>query len=171
MKRAHAFGAALVRTLDLTAHDSNVLILLNDSIGTSAAFIDSCPAHVAPEYLISDLALSTHSIPSFTISSLRLLIPIIESNPTSAIITSTEFLPHLLEVIHEANEHGRHNVIVVGELDANHAVEGQINWHSFAALEAEGVNAEAPAPRAPGPSFYAICAALLLLTIGSRRCT
>jgi long-chain acyl-CoA synthetase len=69
------------------------------------------------EFLISDLALASHSIPSFTITSPSLLSPILESHPPTAIITHAHFLPNLLELIYDANESEHHTVIVVGDFD------------------------------------------------------
>ena len=54
--------------------------------------------------MISDLALASHSIPSFTLTSKALLSPFLDSHPPSAIITDAEFLPHLLELIYDIHE-------------------------------------------------------------------
>jgi long-chain acyl-CoA synthetase len=71
----------------------------------------------ALEFLITELALASHSIPSFTLSSPSLLTPVLESHPPSAIIIDGSILPHALELIYELNEHGHHFVIVLGETD------------------------------------------------------
>lgn len=71
-----------------------------------------------PEFLIADLALASHSIPSFTLSSLSLLSPVLDRHPPSAIITQVEFLPHLLELVYDSNEGSHHTIIVVGDVNS-----------------------------------------------------
>ncbi|EPQ58407.1 hypothetical protein GLOTRDRAFT_137130 [Gloeophyllum trabeum ATCC 11539] len=93
------FGTGLIRLANLTPKESKVLLLLDDSI----------------EFLIADLALASHSIPSFTLTSLDLLSPVLESHPPSAIITHASFLPQLLELIYDSAETNHHTIIVVGE--------------------------------------------------------
>lgn len=98
--RVNAFGAGLIRVAGLAPKDSNVLILLNDGL----------------EFLVADLALAKQSIASFTLSSPKLLSQVLESHPPSAIITDSSFLPYVLELIYDSNEHQHHTVIVAGEL-------------------------------------------------------
>ncbi|KAJ3781903.1 hypothetical protein GGU10DRAFT_93356 [Lentinula aff. detonsa] len=98
--RVAAFGTGLLRLANLQTQESNVLLLLNDCI----------------EFLIADLALSSHSIPSMTLAASNLLSPVLDTHPPSAIITHAEFLPTLLELIYDAGEEGRHHtIVVVGE--------------------------------------------------------
>ena len=68
------------------------------------------------EFLISDLALASHAIVSSTLTSKALLSPFLDHHPPSAIITDAEFLPHLLELIYDADGDSHHTVIVAGEL-------------------------------------------------------
>ncbi|SRR6266446_6000301 len=104
-----------------------------------------------PEFLITELALASHSIPTLTLSSSSLLSPVLESHPPSAIIVHGSLLPHTLELIYELNEFGRHFVIVVGEADEN--VISKTSQHvkvvGWADLEAQGK--EAPAITSPVP--------------------
>ncbi|KAH9854063.1 acetyl-CoA synthetase-like protein [Lenzites betulinus] len=95
-------GAGLIHLAGLAPQESNVLLLLNDGL----------------EFLIADLALASHSIPSFTLSSLSLLSPVLDRHPPSAIITQAEFLPHLLELVYDSNEGSHHTIIVVGDIDS-----------------------------------------------------
>jgi long-chain acyl-CoA synthetase len=69
------------------------------------------------EFLITELALASHSIPSFTLSSPSLLSEVLELHPPSAIIVDGSILPHVLELIYELKESKHHFVIVVGETD------------------------------------------------------
>lgn len=64
---------------------------------------------------MTDLALSTISVPSFTISSLSLLSSILESHPPGAIVLHVHFLNQVLELIAENREYEHHKLIVVGE--------------------------------------------------------
>jgi long-chain acyl-CoA synthetase len=104
--------------------ESNVLLLLDDSLGKHSrcpsvfvrTHLPSCRGRF-PEFLITELALASHSIPSFTLSSPSLLSPVLESHPPSAIIVDGSILPHTLELIYELNEHEHHYVVVVGETD------------------------------------------------------
>ncbi|KAH9056648.1 acetyl-CoA synthetase-like protein [Lactarius vividus] len=81
--------------------ESNVLLLMNDGI----------------EFLITELALASHSIPSLTLASPSLLSPVLEAHPPTAVIVDASFLSHALELIYDLNESGHHFVVVVGEAD------------------------------------------------------
>src|SRR5579863_10513507 len=70
-----------------------------------------------PEFLITELALASHSIPSFTLASPSLLSPVLESHAPSAIIVDGSILPQALELIYELNEDEHHYIVVVGETD------------------------------------------------------
>ena len=75
------------------------------------------------EFVISDFALASYSIPSFTITALSLLAPVLETHPPSAIITHAKFLPHILELIYDSNESEHHTIIVVGDFDPKTVVK------------------------------------------------
>ncbi|GJE86971.1 acetyl-CoA synthetase-like protein [Phanerochaete sordida] len=144
-RRVSALGTAFVQVAGLTPGESNVLLLLNDSL----------------EFVLSDLALSAYSIPSFTLTSISLLSPVLETHPPSAIITEAEFLPQLLELIYDTNEGSHHTVIVVGEPNVKN-VQGlnQVRVIKFSDLEKEGAQLDQLAPSATDPlqvftvSFY-----------------
>ncbi len=106
-------------------------------------------AHLFVEFLIADLALASHSIPSFTLSALTLLAPVLDSHPPSAIVTDAHFLPHLLELIHDSNESVHHTVIVVGEtqLTQRHVL-GQLRLYNFSEVEGNGAK-QVPVPVNP----------------------
>ncbi|KAH9930996.1 uncharacterized protein B0H18DRAFT_992194 [Fomitopsis serialis] len=97
--RAAAFGAGLIMTAKVVPQESNVLLLLNDGI----------------EFLITDLALASYSIPSFVVSSLALLSPVLENHPPSVIVTDTTLLPHFTYP----------TVVVVGDVDSKHLRSAQ----------------------------------------------
>src|SRR6266576_277837 len=104
-----------------------------------------------PEFLITELALASHSIPSLTLSSSSLLSPVFESHLPSAIVVHSSLLMHALELVYELNEYGNHFVIVVGEVDEN--VVSKASQHvklvRWADLEAQGK--EAPLITSPTP--------------------
>ncbi|KDQ59521.1 hypothetical protein JAAARDRAFT_33097 [Jaapia argillacea MUCL 33604] len=145
-ERVAAFGTGLVRHAGLIPKDSSVLLLLNDSI----------------EFLITDLALASHQMASFTLTSLSLLSPLLESHPPSAIITHAHFLPQLLELIYDSHEHGHHTIIVVGEINGEVARKGLgvTKVFEWAEVEKAGSKVETVITPAPGPndvftvSFY-----------------
>ncbi|EIW85235.1 hypothetical protein CONPUDRAFT_135048 [Coniophora puteana RWD-64-598 SS2] len=133
--RVDAFGTGLIRAAGLVPKESNVLILLNDGL----------------EFLVADLALAKHSIASFTLSSPKLLSQVLESHPPSAIITDSSFLPHVLELIYDSNEHQHHTVIVTGELTSAVAKSARsariIAWTEVeAAGSKDKVDTAPPAP-------------------------
>jgi len=107
-----------------------------------------------PEFLVTELALASHSIPSFTLSSPSLLSPVLESHPPSAIIVDGSILPHILELIYELNEHEHHYVVVVGDTDENMLSKASehikiVRWSD---VEAQG---KAAAPiTSPAPGDY-----------------
>ncbi|THH09235.1 hypothetical protein EW146_g8735 [Bondarzewia mesenterica] len=142
--RVAAFGTGLLRA-GLT-RESNVLLLLNDGL----------------EFLITDLALASHSIPSFTLSSPSLLSDVLEIHPPTAIVIDASFLSNVLELIYDSNEVSHHVVIVVGEPDSKALATAarHIKLVRWADVEAEGQNGpELPSP-IPDPndvftvSFY-----------------
>ena len=68
------------------------------------------------EFVISDLALASHSIVSLTLTSPKLLSSIIKAHPPSAIICHAFLVPQLLEHLYdEGHRHVEYTIIVVGE--------------------------------------------------------
>jgi long-chain acyl-CoA synthetase len=93
-----------------------------------------------PEFLVTELALASHSITSLTLSSPSLLSPVLESHRPSAIIVHASLLLHTLELIYELNEFGNQLVIVVGEVDENviSKASQHVKLARWADLEARG---------------------------------
>ncbi|KAH8107160.1 acetyl-CoA synthetase-like protein [Cristinia sonorae] len=134
-ERAVNLGSGLIKAAGLEPEESNVLLLLNDSI----------------EFLITDLALASHSIPSFTLASLQLLAPVLQNHPPSAIVVQSDFLPQLLELIHKSNESVHHTIIVVGELDPKlQRGYGAVKLLKWDVMERTG-SQEKVEPHKPGP--------------------
>ncbi|KAI0340515.1 acetyl-CoA synthetase-like protein [Trametopsis cervina] len=145
LKRVSAFGTGLIKVVGLVPQDSNVLLLLNDGL----------------EFLIADLALSLHSIPSFTLTSSALLSQVLDDHPPSAIITHASFLPQLLELVYDANEDSHHTIIVVGDPDEKVLrSSGQARLLRWDDIEGQGAGTEPVQTPAPEPkevftvSFY-----------------
>ncbi|TFY80841.1 hypothetical protein EWM64_g3171 [Hericium alpestre] len=142
--RAEAFGTGLLRAG--LNQESNVLLLLNDGL----------------EFLITDIALASHSIPSFTLSSPSLLSSVLDKHPPTAIVIDAGFLPNVLELIYDTNELAHHVVIVVGEPDRKALAEAaqHIKLVRWADVEAEGKVGQKITSPAPDPndvftvSFY-----------------
>lgn len=134
-QRVAAFGTGLVRVAGLNSEESNVLLLLNDSV----------------EFLITDLALASHSIPSFTLSSLSVLAPVLDEHPPSAIVVQAEFLPQLLEQIHDWNEGAHHTIIVVGEAKLDKHL-GSMKFLKWENIESQGAQLEPAVPTTPSKS-------------------
>ncbi|KAJ7090065.1 hypothetical protein C8R43DRAFT_1050539 [Mycena crocata] len=138
--RVAAFGTGLLRLAGLEVGESNVLLLLNDSI----------------EFVISDLALASHSIPSFTLVASNLLSPVLESHPPSAIITHASMLSQVLELIYDAGEANRnhHTIVVVGEPSpqAMATVASRVKVLKWADVEREGIRVEKIISPIPKPS-------------------
>ena len=105
-----------------------------------------------PEFLITELALASHSITSLTLSSASLISPVLESHPPSAIIIHANLLPHILELIYEVNEFGNQFVVVVGEVDENvlSKASQHVKLARWADLEAQGKGAPLITSPAPG---------------------
>jgi long-chain acyl-CoA synthetase len=102
-------------------------------------------ADAPSEFIISDLALASHSITSFTISSSTLLAPVLESHLPAAIITHAELLPQVLELIYDAGDKtGNHTIILVGEPSpqAMASVASRVKVLKFSEVEREGVRVE-----------------------------
>ncbi|KAL1735144.1 AMP-binding enzyme-domain-containing protein [Schizophyllum commune] len=136
--RVASFGTGLLRLANLVPGESSVLLLLNDSI----------------EFLISDLALSSHSIPSITLSSATLLDPVLEQHPTTPIITHVDFLTSILELIYESGDEAHHTIVVVGEPSPRvmASVASRITVLQFADVEREGFRVEKTLSPIPKPN-------------------
>ncbi|KAJ7632430.1 acetyl-CoA synthetase [Roridomyces roridus] len=137
--RVAAFGTGLLRLAGLEVGESNALLLLNDCI----------------EFIISDLALASHSIPSFTLASATLLSSVLDSHPPSVIITHASMLTQILELIYDAGEASRnHVIVVVGEpsTQAMASVASKVKVLKWADVEREGVRVEKIISPLPKPS-------------------
>ena len=108
------------------------------------------------EFLISDLALSSHSIPSITLSSATLLDPVLEQHPTTPIITHVDFLTSILELIYESGDEAHHTIVVVGEPSPRvmTSVASRITVLQFADVEREGFRVEKTL--SPIPSAFTV---------------
>jgi len=132
-----------------------VLLLLNDGLGEkSVVYLFTALTvflRTIPEFLITELALASHSIPSLTLSSSSLLSPVLESHPPSAVIVHGSLLLHTLELIYELNEFGHQFVIVVGEVDESviSKASQHVKLARWADLETQGK--EAPLITSPAP--------------------
>ncbi|KAJ2933950.1 hypothetical protein H1R20_g3106, partial [Candolleomyces eurysporus] len=145
--RVAAVGTGLLRLAPLKPRESGVLILLNDCI----------------EFLLADLALASHSIVSYTLSSSTLLPSVLESHRPNAIITHAFMLPKLLELVYDTSDRTvQHTIVVVGEPSpqALASVASNITILKFADVEREGVRVEKILSPIPKPtdvfsiSFY-----------------
>jgi len=135
-ERASAFATGLVRLANLRPQDSNVLMLLNDGI----------------EFVITDLALASASIPSLVLTSLSLLSPVLDTHPPAAIVTHADLLPHLLELIYDSLESDHHTIIVVGEFESNIAESlHQIKLLRWDDVEREGARGDKVTFQDPRP--------------------
>jgi long-chain acyl-CoA synthetase len=120
----------------------------------------------AAEFLITDLALASHSIPSFTLTSPTLLAPVLEAHPPTAIVIDAGFVPHVLELLFDAAEAAHHVVVVVGELDKQTAsrIANRIRLVRWSDIEAEGASGEQLAPPTPPGKYYSFSIDRLLHT-------
>ncbi|KAG5354182.1 Long-chain-fatty-acid--CoA ligase 1 [Termitomyces sp. J132] len=136
--RVASFGTGLVRLAGLKPCQSQVLVLLNDGL----------------EFVISDLALASHSILSHTFSSSKLLSFVLESFSPDAIITHTNLLPQILELLYEGDRTINHTIIVVGETTPRDlaSVASNIKVLEFSEVEREGVRVAKVATSLPKPS-------------------
>lgn len=97
------------------------------------------------EFIIADLALASHSIKSITLSSSKLLAPVLEAHPPSAIIIHAFLLPQLLELIYDSSERTTdHIIIVLGEPSAHTmaSVASNVKVFKFGDVEREGFKVE-----------------------------
>ena len=134
-----------------------MLLLMNDGIGGQYNIIHSVPPFIDrggpfSEFLITELALASHSIPSLTLASASLLSPVLEAHPPSAVIVDGGFLPHALELIYDLNESVHHFVIVVGEADKTvlSQASDRVKIVRWADIEAQGKEAVPVTSSTPG---------------------
>jgi long-chain acyl-CoA synthetase len=149
--------------------ESNVLLLLNDGLGKSLFTVVMSTEFKQPsrsEFIISDLALASQSIPSFTVSSLSLLSAVLLNHPPSTIVVDADLLPHLLELIYDAHEHGHHTVVVVGDLSAQEnlgKISSHVNLVRFSDIEKEDPGAQFTLPPKIGESTRCIVDRLFMI--------
>ncbi|KAF6764871.1 acetyl-CoA synthetase [Ephemerocybe angulata] len=137
--RVASVGTGLIRLASLKPHESTVLLLLNDCV----------------EFLLSDLALASHSILTYTLSSSTLLTPVLESHHPTAVITHAFMLPSLLELIYDHSDVSvQHTIIVVGEPSASalSSVASNVTVLNFADVEREGTRTQKILSPVPTPS-------------------
>ncbi|KAG6919987.1 hypothetical protein DXG01_013336 [Tephrocybe rancida] len=152
--RVASFGTGLLRLVGLKPHQSQVLILLNDGLGRSYDQVQfGMTLTYFTEFIISDLALASHSILSQTLSSSNLLSHVLESSPPNAIITHTNLLPQILELLYEGDRTVNHTIIVVGETTPKDlaSVASNIKVLEFSDVEREGVRVAKIATALPNP--------------------
>lgn len=147
-RRSTSLAKGFVSKGGIAPGESNVLMILNDSV----------------EWLITDLALSKIMVPSFTISSLEFLAPVLEHYPPSAIVCHVDLVPQLLELIADSNESSHHKLFVVGrnsEAEAHLTAQASLQKHSWEDLELTGAGIDMDLPT-PKPSntvtigFYSV---------------
>lgn len=105
------------------------------------------------EFIIADLALSSHSILSLTLTSSNLLSSVFEAYPHSTIICHAFLLPRVLEIVYDSSsrQKAEHTIIVLGEptTQAMASVASNIKIYRFDEVEREGfkrVRALSPVP-------------------------
>ncbi len=99
------------------------------------------------------MALSSHSIPSFTLTSSSLLSEVLDEHSPTAIIAHADFLPQLLELLYDANEETNHTIIVVGQPDAKLARQiRQVRVLQWDDIERQGAQSEPV--EVPTPGWY-----------------
>lgn len=122
---------------------------------------------IPQEFIVTDLALASHSITSLTLSSATLLSSVLESYAPSAIITHAFFLPQLLELIYETEEKRttEYIIVAVGEPtpQAMSSVASNVKILSFANLEREGVKVEKVLSPLPSLSLLKISTFISLI--------
>lgn len=147
-----AFGSGIVHIL---SRQPNVLLLLNDGIGTCPQTRPGVFLHLLtyyPEFLIADLALAKFAISSMTLCSPRLLPRVLETHPPSAIIVDVDFLPRLLEMLPNVRGH-QLKIIVVGQYEEKTMSKPsrEVEIITWAQVEADGAKtADSTPPPARG---------------------
>ncbi|KAK2460525.1 hypothetical protein APHAL10511_006995 [Amanita phalloides] len=135
--RAAALATGLVRLAGLLPKKSRVVMLMNDGI----------------EFILSDLALASLSIVSYTVSSAAVLSLVFDQHPTSAIITNAGFVPRLLTLIYRSKLKSSHMIIIaIGEVShqVTASVPNNVQLLRFSDIEKDGYRTErvlVPLPR------------------------
>lgn len=106
---------------------------------------------ISSEFLITDLALASSSIPSFVITSLVLLSSVLQTHPPSAIVLHANFLANVLELILDDRVSSHHTLIIVGDdpLPA-HLEKVKVKIFKWSDLEKRGSGKDAVASTIPG---------------------
>jgi long-chain acyl-CoA synthetase len=121
------------------------------SLPSTRPRIRNTQRNIFAEFLITDLALAAHSVPSFTIASLSLLSPVLDSHAPSAIVAPAAFLPQLLELLYDSRTQGEsHTVIVVGELPSNLKSVPNVKVLKWADVESTGTKSDKVPPSTIG---------------------
>lgn len=105
-----------------------------------------------------------------TISSPQLLAEVLDKHPPSAIITDTDFLPHIIEQIYDLNQHHDTTVIVVGDPGSVGAkLTKEMDLLKFGDIEKEGATTPADLSPSTGESCVETMVAKLtaLQTLGT----
>jgi hypothetical protein len=129
-----------------------IVLVRSTNISHIRIFPFTVPLGPLTEFLITELALASHSIPSLTLASPSLLYSVLESHPPTAIVVEGNFLPDLLELIFKRHELANHFIIVVGEVDQKvlSEVPKQTRlafWDHIEAQGKAGTTISSPAPR------------------------
>lgn len=111
--------------------------------------------HLATEFLLTDVALSTLGVPSFTIASLDLLSDVLDGHAPSVIVTSQQSLYMVLEQIEEGSDSTTHTIIVVGGLPSR-PPKCRTRLIDFADVEAHGWTAEKVQLPTPSKPFHPV---------------
>ncbi|KAF8633752.1 hypothetical protein AX17_004407 [Amanita inopinata Kibby_2008] len=142
--RVAAFGTGLVRFAGLRPRESRVLLLLNDSLGKYSY-----------KFVVTDLALASLSITSYTLSSISILSAVLDTYPTSTIIVHAEFLDKVLDVIYKTKgQPSIRNIVVAGEIDPQVTTRVASNIHilQFSEVERDGHRVDKIVTAAPRAS-------------------
>ena len=94
---------------------------------------------------MADLALASHGITSFTLTSSQLLLPVFESQRPSAFVTHAFVLPKILELIYEHGDRKTEYLFVVLGEPSAHAmasVASNVKVLQFADVEQNGIKNE-----------------------------
>ena len=113
------------------------------------------------EWLVADLALASHCVPSITISSATLLHTTIDSHPPDAIIVQATFLEQLLEVLEESDHPHTHSTTVVVVGDRTGEVKkhkGNVKTKLVTWEDVETFKSDPLSSTPPSMNFFALCA-------------
>lgn len=145
-------GAALCSIAGLVPKASRVLLLLDDSLGEPLYALQYTVLIHFTEWLVADLALASHCVPSITISSGTLLHATIDSHPPDAIIVQAGFLEQLLEVLEESDHPHTHSTTVIVVGDRTGEVKKHtgtvktklVTWEDVETFKSEHINSTQP---------------------------